>query len=752
MLVRANLEHEGHDLASTRSESMALRGCKTLPPELYDLARAAADAGQFPSQIDHLIRTRAAQLGLSVTWTEDYIRHQFPVSSLSLDAENVIEELRLRQDRLGCGSEIKCNQAGYITRIFVVLDDAEQEWADCNDNVLLFDITWGTNRSGMKLGCFTTVGKSGHTVILAFVLLDSEAVVALHWAFRCFAKHFKRHPATIFTDEGATILIAVASMQDEAWKGTVHMFCTYHIAKNFYKHVHPAVRDTGEWHSVNSAFWKLAKYSDTQFDPQPLWDWILETVKKDAQPSAGAAVIWLESLWVKRDHWLACLTWKHCSWGIHSTQRAESIHAAIKKIRVANAAVSKLIENLVAFNSKQRDRHHIDEIRASIRMVADACCMSPLLNDLSRRITPYAFDICKAQYARALMYKCDDVGDGVYTLTYAGQVKTSALTPTVGEDGKIVCWQCNADFGTDCDPTIAGHQTSLQDCTCQFFHCFRLPCCHMIMVHIMTQESKLQCDIGDKWLVATEFQRQHNLFNLRSAAPPKPGGSVSRTSITAKERRDILFDEFSCLIDTASRSPESFESLRQCLPALQYAVQHNKVLPLPVDVEVQVEVSPEVSPDNAAVAALLGEDYVVDDGIKSDVILSGGLLGRWVLHKYGPTRWYLAQVTEAISDDTSRNYVVQYSGARDDFGDVYLGLSNRWNLQGKASRYDWVPIKAAELSNVGARTHTSQPRVLPPDNGRGRKPTKRAAPPHGPMSKAANKGSKAKKGAKGADD
>ncbi|KAG8459395.1 hypothetical protein KFE25_013031 [Diacronema lutheri] len=40
-----------------------------------------------------------------------------------------------------------------------------------NRNVIMFDLTFGTNRHGMKLGFFATVGYNGETIILACVIL-----------------------------------------------------------------------------------------------------------------------------------------------------------------------------------------------------------------------------------------------------------------------------------------------------------------------------------------------------------------------------------------------------------------------------------------------------------------------------------------------------------------------------------------------------------------------------------------------------
>ncbi|KAG8460630.1 hypothetical protein KFE25_007357 [Diacronema lutheri] len=42
-----------------------------------------------------------------------------------------------------------------------------------NRNVIMFDLTFGTNRHGMKLGFFATVGYNGETIILACVILIS---------------------------------------------------------------------------------------------------------------------------------------------------------------------------------------------------------------------------------------------------------------------------------------------------------------------------------------------------------------------------------------------------------------------------------------------------------------------------------------------------------------------------------------------------------------------------------------------------
>jgi hypothetical protein len=38
---------------------------------------------------------------------------------------------------------------------------------------------------------------------------------------------------------------------------------------------------------------------------------------------------WLDTMKCKTPEWAACYTWQHWSYGVHSTQRAESVHGVI---------------------------------------------------------------------------------------------------------------------------------------------------------------------------------------------------------------------------------------------------------------------------------------------------------------------------------------------------------------------------------------------------------------------------------------
>ena len=119
-----------------------------------------------------------------------------------------------QREKEGLGFELRCNDEGVATHIFVQLDDAMKDWANDTSNVLLFDPTWGTHRAGMKLCCFTSVSPHGQSVVLSFALLVDETTDSILWSFRAFSKHFKKPPTVVFTDDATSISIAFTSMHD----------------------------------------------------------------------------------------------------------------------------------------------------------------------------------------------------------------------------------------------------------------------------------------------------------------------------------------------------------------------------------------------------------------------------------------------------------------------------------------------------------------------------------------------------------
>ena len=179
-----------------------------------------------------------------------------------------------------------------------------EEWSrNPEENMVLFDATHGTNNMRLKLAPFVTISPHGQSVILAFVLIDTESIEDVEWALRSFHEVFKTAPAVFMTDSAQSIATAFERLQKSGiWALTIHLLCVFHLSKNFFDHISKVVKDRPSFHSLTNIFWDLAK--ETDLNSVETWDEEWDTfVQKftDAADSTssegyGKALLWLKGL------------------------------------------------------------------------------------------------------------------------------------------------------------------------------------------------------------------------------------------------------------------------------------------------------------------------------------------------------------------------------------------------------------------------------------------------------------------------
>ena len=188
--------------------------------------------------------------------------------------------------------------------------------------VVLYDTTWGTNRYGMKLGCFTTVGRNGETIILAASLLMHETDDSFVWAFEQFRKAFRIPPSVFVTDGDPKMASAVSKIFPDSTK---HMLCIYHLSLNFTEHIKPLFPDQADFKVATDLFWKIAKETDAhskerfQQDFDKLYTYV-EEVNCTNETKYNSALKFLRSLEDRREKWASRFTWSNLTMGVHSTQ------------------------------------------------------------------------------------------------------------------------------------------------------------------------------------------------------------------------------------------------------------------------------------------------------------------------------------------------------------------------------------------------------------------------------------------------
>jgi hypothetical protein len=138
----------------------------------------------------------------------------------AMDTTGFVQRLQERKEEEGLFFNWESDEESTMTRCFFVFKNAIRHFSD-GYRPVSFDTKHGSNRYGLRLGCFTTVGRDGSTVLLAASLLRNEDKESFEWVFKQFQLCFAMAPHCIFTDGDKAMAAAVAS----TWSATKHLLC-----------------------------------------------------------------------------------------------------------------------------------------------------------------------------------------------------------------------------------------------------------------------------------------------------------------------------------------------------------------------------------------------------------------------------------------------------------------------------------------------------------------------------------------------
>ena len=606
-----NKEGDFHPLMESGAEVMATGAARQIPVELHQLGSLLQSVGQSPILIFEALMRSAKDQELSTQFSYDDVLTKFPqsVNTRDWDATGLVEALQQRAARGEGAYMITTDQAGCIDKVFVQLDFSLDEWVRAgSENVLLFDPTHGSNQYKMKLCCFTTVGSSGQTVILAAALIKYEDVDQIMWAFKCFATLFKTPPTVVFTDGAQAIETAIQLLSTSGgyFESTSHLLCVFHLSKNFWQHIHPLfVSHPVEWRQAHNMFWRLAKTSDQFFADSVklqeelgldedavagfiaktfdvLWNDMFSMIERIGHGSTKTGALdWLTTLYDRRHKWAATFTWRLLTWGLHSTQRSEAIHSAIKRRKLlAGMNLSRLTSHLVEYNQEARANRAVETYRLSLRQLAASAITFPEVVSVRNQITPYAYELLLAQLAQALSYEYEttDLSDHsgaqycrvrVVSGVQPDNEYTCEYDESTGEPGMYGHY---ADLGLyeSSANLVLSHLTSLNTCTCNLHKSQYVPCRHTLMLRIRASQQRVGAQpminlIGVKWHLRTDQEVAVAVSSMQKCQPCQTAPPQA-LALTRSDRMASLMEEFRSVAELCVRSPALYDAAMQRIP------------------------------------------------------------------------------------------------------------------------------------------------------------------------------------------
>ena len=318
-------------------------------------AQATGGSTQESGATCKAMKKYAQSRGLDSNFTVKDARNKIgeTAKEKALDATNAVKELLRLRDEEGVHVHFETDEDARLDTVFFEMPGAAAKFArgasiggSQRVHVILYDTTFNTNRKGLKLGFITSVDEHRRTYILATTMVMNEDHESFEWCFAEFKKAFGVESTAIFTDSDPALARAIAKELPHS----KHYLCTFHLSLNlttnckaaFPRDERPktdqkkkgATKDA--WWGFKSAWWRLVKDSDQARQATYSTQWVGLKGLVEAQRGGGRdaavekALAWLGDLYKRREKWAAPWTWGVMTLGIHSTQRAESVHNAFK--------------------------------------------------------------------------------------------------------------------------------------------------------------------------------------------------------------------------------------------------------------------------------------------------------------------------------------------------------------------------------------------------------------------------------------
>jgi len=650
-------------------------------------------------------------------------------------------------------------------------------------NVVLFDPTWGTNASGLKLCCFTTVGASGKSMVLAKALIAHEDHDTFEWCFRCFAKAFKVAPIAFFSDSDAQIESAFdecSTLEGDVWAGCLHFLCLYHLSQNMHTHLHHLfVSKPESWRKVHSLFWRIAKNTDSRsrgaFHAE--WQLLIEMVRSEGVGhDLEHQLDWLEHFGSRHRKWAARFTWATLTWGIHSTQRAEAIHSALKRFLFHSMLVSQLVMKVDEYNMKARAMDVVSDVRKAAK--AKDSDVPHLIAECKSYLRPYAYDMLLAQFRQATVYSATADGDpeeiagdiadnsmdweDFYLVTRTGVVNPRA--PVLSDTGLPVDYDCGVDDGVDEGfewETQPNRRASLRRCSCQYLDCTGVLCRHMLNLYLARSMGGQPVSIdrslfGCKWMKVTESDELHATAALRCRLPsqgcivelPADSSEAALPALAKGQRYPWIMSKCRGIADLGGRSSTDLDLVTQALDELHMKLVARTRPPQPeIAADETVRVPVRARPNDVrslhdilGVTLMAVEDKPLFSNLELGAANAAMYVGRCFAVKYKRKRqggWRTGTIRSVLSGTeghakvkntyTNKLDIPNYDCEIDALGDeplttAYLSLAvSNYVTEPEASAGAWMLLEDKPLS-INVEAHDIR---LPQSGAKGRPPSKR---------------------------
>ncbi|XP_052627548.1 protein FAR1-RELATED SEQUENCE 5-like [Lactuca sativa] len=180
-------------------------------------------------------------------------------------------------------------------------------------DVVVFYVTYMTNKFKMPFAPFTGVNHHGQSILFGGALLENEKEETFVWLFEHFLKcMFSKYPNAIITDQDKAMGNAIKKVFPDAR----HRFCAWHIKKHELEHLRPYISRYSDFQES----YKEWVMSDTIEEFETMWEVIRDKYKLENN-------CWITDMYNQRIHWAKAFLKDIFLAGMTTSGRSESINS-----------------------------------------------------------------------------------------------------------------------------------------------------------------------------------------------------------------------------------------------------------------------------------------------------------------------------------------------------------------------------------------------------------------------------------------
>ncbi|KAJ3688529.1 hypothetical protein LUZ61_017693 [Rhynchospora tenuis] len=323
-----------HPLVVSPAKKRGLRSHRSMGPEDKEIIKAMHAQNIESAKIHEFLGEHGGKKNLK--FKKKDVTNVITSENQQLVDKNVETTLvyfqKKQEEDLEFFYEVEVDEGGQLKNLFWVDGRARRAFQEFGD-VVTFDTTYRTNRFFMPLAPFIGVNHHRRCVFFGIAMLRSEHVAGFVWLFKTWVKAmYGKKPRAIITDQDPAMRIAIK----EVFPNSLHRCCQWHVMRKAREHL-------GAIYNLKPDFKKELKRvincSNTVSEFEEKWRVMLDKHKLMQNRH-------LKTMYEARSEWVSAYFRDYFFAGMSSSQRSESMNAALKIWTNSHSSMYRLVLHL----------------------------------------------------------------------------------------------------------------------------------------------------------------------------------------------------------------------------------------------------------------------------------------------------------------------------------------------------------------------------------------------------------------------